>query len=75
MLQGGVGGEDGVVGLHNCSCNLRSGVDGELQFGFLAIIDRQALHEEGSEARAGATTERVEDQESLEASALVGLKR
>jgi len=71
VLQGGVGGQDGVVWLNNGSGHLRGGVDGELQLGLLAIVDRQAFHKQGSEARAGAATERVEDKESLETGALV----
>merc|ERR1711937_165993 len=38
VLQGGVGGQDGVVGLHHSSGHLGSGVDGKLQLGFLAIV-------------------------------------
>ena len=50
VLQGGVGGEDGVVGLHHSSGHLRSGVDRELQLGLLAIVHRQPLHQQRSEA-------------------------
>ena len=50
---------------------LGSGVDGELELGALAVVDREALHEEGTETRAGTATERVEDEEALEAGALV----
>ena len=71
VLQGGMGGQDGVVGLHNCSCDLWSRVNGKLQLGLLAVVNRQALHEQGSEARAGATTEGVEDEEALETGTLV----
>ena len=71
VLQGGMGGQNGVVGLHNSGGHLWGRVDGELQLGLLAVVDRQALHEQGSEARASATTEGVEDEEALETSALV----
>ena len=70
VLQGGVGRQDGVVGLHHGSGHLRSGVDGKLQLGFLAIVHRQSLHQQGGEARASASSEGMEDQESLESSAL-----
>lgn len=50
---------------------LRSRVDGILQFTFLAIVDRESLHEEGCEARASASAEGVEDEETLESCALV----
>ena len=74
VLQGGVGGEDGVVGLHHSSGHLGSWVDGELQLGLLAVVDRQTLHQQGGETRAGATSEAVEHQEALKASALVSLR-
>ena len=40
VLQGGVGGEDGVVGLNDSCGNLGGWVNGELQLGLLAIVDR-----------------------------------
>uniref|UniRef100_A0A8C3HGZ2 Tubulin alpha chain n=1 Tax=Chrysemys picta bellii TaxID=8478 RepID=A0A8C3HGZ2_CHRPI len=43
VLQGGVGGQDGVVGLHHCGGDLRRGVDGELQLGLLAIVNGEQL--------------------------------
>ena len=52
--------------------HLRSRVDGELQLGLLAVVDGEPLHEQGGEARAGATAERVEDEEALQSRALVG---
>merc|ERR1719429_919335 len=66
-----MGGEDGVVRLDHSGGNLRSGVDGELQLGLLAVVDGETLHEQGGESGSGATAEGVEDQESLESSALV----
>jgi hypothetical protein len=50
---------------------LRSWVDSKLKLGLLAIVDGKTLHEEGSETGTGSTTEGVEDQETLETSALV----
>ena len=66
-----MGGQDGVVGLHHSGGHLWGRVDGELQLGLLAVVYRQALHEQGSEARAGTTTEGVEDEEALETGTLV----
>ena len=40
VLQGGVGGEDGIVGLNYSCGNLRGWVNGELQLRLLAIIER-----------------------------------
>ena len=71
VLQGGVGGQDGVVGLHHSGRHLRGRVDGELQLGLLAVVDAEPLHQQGGEARAGATTKAVEDEEALQTSALV----
>ena len=51
--------------------HLRSWVDAELKFRLLAIVDRQPLHQKRSEAGPGAATEGVEDQEALEAGAVV----
>ncbi len=47
-------------------------VDGELQLRLLPIINGKSFHQEGSESRAGAAAERVEDEKSLKAGALVG---
>ena len=46
MLQGGVGGEDGVVGLDDGGGDLWGGVDGELQLGLLAG-NRETIHQKG----------------------------
>ena len=54
-----------IVWLHHSSGDLRGRVDGELEFGLLSIVNRKALHEERSEARSRASTEGVEDEESL----------
>ena len=71
VLQGGVASQDGVVWLNNSGGDLGSWVDGELELGLLAVVDRQTLHQEGCEAGARTTTEGVEDEEALETSALV----
>ena len=72
VLQRGVGRQDGVVGLHDGRRHLGRRIDGELQLGLFAIVDGEALHEKGGESRAGAAPKGVEDEEALEASALVG---
>jgi hypothetical protein len=72
VLQGGVGGQDGVVWLNDSSGDLRCGVDSKLKLGFLAVVDGETFHEERSETRSGTTTEGVEDEESLQTCALVG---
>jgi hypothetical protein len=72
MLKSGVGGQDGVVRLDDRSGCLRGRVDAELQLALLAVVNRQTLHQKGTETRAGTATERVKDQEALETTAVVG---
>ena len=72
VLEGGVGGEDGVVWLDDRGGGLWGWVDAELELALLAVVDGQTLHEEGSETRSGSTTEGVEDEETLETRAVVG---
>ena len=71
MLQGGVGGQDGVVRLHDSSRHLRCWINWKLQLGLLSIINRQPLHEKWSETRTSSSTERVEDEEALESRTLI----
>merc|ERR1719210_1063097 len=72
VLKGGMGGEDGIVGLDHSGGNLGSGVDSELQLGLLAVVYGETLHQQGGESRSGTTTEGVEEEESLETSTLIG---
>ena len=44
MFQGGVGGQDGVVWFNDGSGDLWGGVDGELQLGFLAVVNTETFH-------------------------------
>merc|ERR1719381_174803 len=71
VLQSGVGGQDGVVGLDHCSCNLGCRVDGELKLALLAVVHRQPLHEKGGKSRSSAAAEGMEEKESLESSASI----
>jgi hypothetical protein len=50
---------------------LGSWVDAEFELALLAIVDRQAFHKQSSEARAGATAEGMENQETLKAGAII----
>ena len=72
VLKEGVGGEDRVVGLDDGGRDLRGRVDGETELGLLAVINGKSLEEEGSETGTGTTTDGVEDEETLETSALIG---
>ena len=49
VLQGCMGGQDGVVGLHDSGRDLRGWVDGKFQFGFLSIINTQPFHQQRGE--------------------------
>jgi len=72
VLEEGVGGEDGVVGLNNAGGDLGRGPDSEANLGLLAVVDGEALHEERAETRAGTSTNSMVDEEALETSAVVG---
>ena len=72
VLKEGVSGEDGVVRLNDGGGDLRRGVDGESELGFLTVIDGESLEEERSETGSGTSTNSVEDEETLETSALIG---
>jgi len=72
VLQGGVGGEDGVVGLDDGGGDLWGWVNSKFELGFLAVVNGEALHQEGGETGTGTATEGVEDKETLETSALIG---
>ena len=72
VLEEGVGREHGVVWLNNGGGDLWGWVDGESELGLLAVIDGESLEEEGSETGTGSSTDGVEDEETLETSALIG---
>ena len=72
VLQKGVSGEHGVVWLDNGGGNLWGWVDGETELGFLTVINGKSLEEKGSESGTGSSTDGVEDEETLETSALIG---
>jgi len=71
VLQERVGGQNGVVWLNNGGGDLRGWVDGETELGLLAVIDGKSLEQEGTETGTAATTDGLEDQETLETSAVI----
>jgi len=71
VFQGGVGGQDRVVGLDHGGGHLGSGVDGELELGFLSVINRKTLHQKCRKSRSSSTTKGVEEKESLKSSTLI----
>jgi len=72
MLKERMSREDGVVWLNNSSGDLRGWVDGETELGLLSVIDGESLEKERSETGSSSSTDGVEDDESLETSALIG---
>jgi len=72
VLEERVGREHGVVRLDDSGGDLRRRVDGESELGLAAVVDREALEEESTEAGASAAANSVEDHETLEAGAVVG---
>ena len=72
VLKKRVGGQDGVVWLNNGGGDLWGWVDGETKLGLLSVVDGKSLEEEGTKTGSGTTTDGVEDQETLETSALIG---
>ena len=72
MLKKGVSGQHGVVWLNNGGGDLWGWVDGETELGFLTVVDGESLKEERSETGSGTSTDGVEDEETLETSALIG---
>ena len=66
VFKGGVGGEDGIVGFNNSCSNLRSRIHREFKLGLLTIINRQSFHEKRSKTRSSATTEGMEQKETLQ---------
>ena len=71
VLEKGMGGEHTVVRLDHCGGYLRSRIDAVTELRLFAVVDGQALEEEGSETRTGTTTNGIEDKETLQTSAVV----
>ena len=71
VFNGAVGGKDSVVWLHHSGGHTRSGIDGEFELGLLAVLSGKTLQQQRTETRTSTTTERVEDQETLERGTVV----
>lgn len=71
VLDCAVGGKDSVVGLNNGRGEARRRVHGELQLALLAIVGREALEKQSTEAGTSTAAEGVEDEEALEGLAVV----
>jgi hypothetical protein len=71
MLEGGVSRQDRVVRLDNRVGDGRSRIHAELELRLLAVVSGEPLENKGTETRASSTTERVEDEEALKATAVI----
>ena len=71
VLQRSVRRQHRVVGLNHRRRHLGSRINGKLQLGLLSIVHRKPLHQQGGEARSGPAAEGMEDEEALEAGALI----
>lgn len=71
VLNGTVSREDSVVWLYHGGRDAGCRVHGELELALLAIVGRETLEEQGTEAGSCTTTKRVEDEETLERRAVV----
>ena len=72
VLEQRVRREDRVVWLDDSGRDLRRRVDREAELGLLAVVDREALEQQRAEAGARAAADGVEDEEALQAGAVVG---
>jgi len=72
VLKKRVGGEDGVVWFNNGGRDLWGWIDGETELRFLTVIDGKSFEEKGTKTRSSSTTDGIEDNETLETSALIG---
>ena len=71
VLDSAVRGEDGIVRLDNGRGDARRWVYGKLELTLLAVIGREALKKKGTETGTSSTTERVENEETLEGRAVI----
>ena len=71
VLEERVRREHAVVRLDDRGRDLRRRVDGEGELRLAAVVDREALEEERAQAGAGAAADGVEEEEALEAGAVV----
>ena len=72
VLEERVGREHAVVGLHDGGGHLRGRVHAEAELGLAAVVHREALEEERTEAGSSTAAGGVEDEETLQAGAVVG---
>ena len=67
-----MGRQNRVVGFDDRAGQLGGRIHAKLQLGLLAIVCREAFHQESTEPGTGSTAEGVEDEETLKSGAVVG---
>jgi hypothetical protein len=72
VLQERVGGQNGVVRLNHGGGDLGRWVNGETEFGFLAVVNGESFQQEGAQSGSGTTSDGVEHHEALESGTVVG---
>jgi hypothetical protein len=65
-------GQDGIVWLDDGVSEPGSGINTELELRLLSVIGGETLEQKSTKTRTGSTTERMEDEEALETSAVIG---
>jgi len=71
VFKEGVSWENWVVWLNDCSWDLGWWVNGKTELWFFTVIDWQSLEEKRSQTWASTSTDWVENEETLESSALI----
>mmetsp|Transcript_3385 Transcript_3385/g.6783 ORF Transcript_3385/g.6783 Transcript_3385/m.6783 type:complete len:287 (+) Transcript_3385:607-1467(+) len=71
VLEESMSGKYRVVRFHDGRRDSGRGRHGKGKLGFAAVIDTQTFEQERAETRAGTTTRRVKDEESLQAGAII----
>ena len=71
VLQQGMRGQHGVVRLHHSRSHLRGRGHGKRQLGLTPIVDRETLQEQGTQPGASPAARGVENEEPLEARAVI----
>jgi hypothetical protein len=71
MLESRVCGEHRVVGFNDRGRQLGRGVNAEFELRLLAVVCGEALEEKSTESRSSATAKGMENEEALEAIAVV----
>jgi len=75
MFKERVSGEHRVVGFNHSGGDLGRGVDAEIELALLSVVHGESFKKEGAKTRSCTSTNRVEDEETLQTSALIASLR